>query len=87
MNYGRIRAGMGLTVLLGINLHVGKSFGRDGSHCNIREELERRQGPLYHQGRIQEVWKNLGRSGAHCATRDKFACGEEVRQDWVPLCH
>ena len=32
---------MGLTVPPETNLHVGKKFGRGGSHCTTREELER----------------------------------------------
>ena len=39
MNYGRIWAGVGLTVPLGINLHVGKKFGRTRSHCATRKEI------------------------------------------------
>ena len=71
---------------------------RDGSHCTIRVELERRHDPLYHQGgtrenvgltvplrRNCEVGKNWGRSGSHCETRDEFACREEVWQGLVPL--
>ena len=34
---------MSLTAPLGTNLHVEKKFGRGGSHCATREELERRQ--------------------------------------------
>ena len=37
---------MGLTVSPGTNLHVGKNFGRAGSHYATRDELERRQVPL-----------------------------------------
>ena len=39
---------MGPTVPPGTNLHVGKEFGRGGSHCITREELESRQVPLCH---------------------------------------
>ena len=39
---------MGRTVSPGKNLHVGKKFGRGESHCTSKEELERRQVPLYH---------------------------------------
>ena len=38
----------------GMNLHVDKWFGRTGSHCTTREELKRRQVPLYHQGGTRE---------------------------------
>ena len=39
---------MGPTVPPGTNLHVGKKFGRGGSHFSTMGELERRQVPLYH---------------------------------------
>ena len=45
---------MGPTVPPGTNLHVGKEFGRGGSHCITREELERRQVPLCHFERTRE---------------------------------
>ena len=49
---------MGPTVPPGMYLHVGKWFGRTGSHCITKEELERRQVPLYQQGRNREAGKN-----------------------------
>ena len=48
MKYGRNWAGVGPTIPLGMNLHVGKKFGRDGSHCTTGVELERRQVPMCH---------------------------------------
>ena len=38
----------------GTNLNVGNYFGKTGSHCTTREELKRRQVPLYHQGGTRE---------------------------------
>ena len=52
MKYGRIWAGVGPTVPLGINLHVGKKFGRDGSDCTTREEGTRKEaGPTVPLGK------------------------------------
>ena len=42
IKYLRIWAGVGPTVPVGINLHVGKKFGRDESHFTTGGELERR---------------------------------------------
>ena len=42
---------MGPTVPPGTNLHVGKKFGRVGSHCTTREEA----GPTVPLGRNCEV--------------------------------
>ena len=41
---------MGPTVPSGMYLHVGRTFGRAGSQSitRDRDELERRQVPLYH---------------------------------------
>ena len=39
MKHGRIWAGVRPTVPLGINLHIGKKLGRDGSHCTTRQEI------------------------------------------------
>ena len=51
---------MGPTVPPWMKLHTGKKFGRGGSHCTTREELERRQVPLCH---LEETVKE-GRTGA-----------------------
>ena len=48
MKYGRTRKGVGPTVSSGTNLHVAKKFGRGGSNCTSKEELERRQVSLCH---------------------------------------
>ena len=39
---------MGPTVPPWMKLHAGKKFGRGGSHCTTREELDRKQVPLCH---------------------------------------
>ena len=96
MNYGRIRAGTGPTVILRINLHVGKTFGRDGSNCNIREELERRQGPLTTREEFKKygrIWAGVGLTvplginlhvgkKSHCATRKEFV---KQGRSWVDV--
>ena len=52
MKYGKIWAGVGPTVPLGIHLHVEKKFGRDGSHCTTREGRTRKEaGPTVPLGK------------------------------------
>ena len=41
LKQGRTRAEVGPTVSPWMKLHAGKKFGRGGSHCTTREELER----------------------------------------------
>ena len=52
---------------LGINLHMGKKFGRDGSHCTSG-------GTRKEAGHTVPLGKNL-------------CLREELRQEWVTLCH
>ena len=96
MKYGRIWAGVGPTVPLGINFHVGKKFGRDRSHCTTeggrshcttREEVVKlgkswaEVGPTVTPGMNLHVDKWFGRTGSHCTTR------EELKRRQVPLYH
>ena len=72
---------MGLTVPPETNLHVGKKFGRIGSHCTTRRGAREEAGPNVPLGRNCEVGKKCGRGGFHCTSR------EELERRQVPLCH
>ena len=79
--------GMGLTVLPGTNLYVGKKFGKVGSHCITRGGAREEAGPTVPLGRNCEVGKTFHRNGSHCVPRDELAGGEEDGQGWVQLYH
>ena len=78
---------MGLTLPPETNLHVGKKFGRIGSHCTTRRGAREEAGPTVSLGRNCEVGKTFGRSGSRYVPRDEFAGGEEDGQGWVQLYH
>ena len=92
---------MGLTVPPETNLHVGKKFGRIGSHCTTRRGGREEAGPTVPLGRNCEVGKKL-RSLAGMGltmfpgtnlqvekTMDRTASNcttrQELERTWVPL--
>ena len=56
---------MGVTVPPETNLHVGKKFGRIGSHCTTRRGAREEAGPTVPLGRNCEVGKKFGRNESH----------------------
>ena len=62
---------MGPPVPPWMKLHAGKKFGRGGSHCTTRKELERRQVPLCHQGQFACKGEVMAGVGPTIALRKK----------------
>ena len=88
---------MGLTVPPETNLHVGKKFGRIGSHCTTRRRAREEAGPTV--PRNCEVGKRFGRNGSHYMfpgtnlqvekkmdrAGSNCTTREELERTWVPL--